>query len=333
MHDAARDVIIAADRPAVHPGLDPAGQLDGHRAGLLAGQHLSRLAEQHALVARVEDLAGVLVHHDDVVVQGQHDPAGAPAGPHVLLHELEFPRAAVGQHGLGDLVRGGLGQRDQQRVGVPAPAGQVDRADGLPGDRIVDRHPGAGQVLEVFGVVLVPEHGGGLAAFQRGADPVGADVLLGVAEARRELDPVQVTFQVVVGGHPGEHDARGVGEDDADRLPLQVLAEVAQHGHGVAGQRSIKIRVPDVRQRYPVGGYLPLPGAPPGRQDRLTYLARPDRLGRQETLPRLGQPLAVGRGWQVHCCGHHRASVPPGTPAQALSSRSRIPGSRLTYPK
>ena len=97
------------------------------------------------------------------------------------------------------------------------------------------------------------------------------------------------------------YDARGVGEDDADRLPLQVLAEVAQHGHGVAGQRSIKIRVPDVRQRYPVGGYLPLPGAPPGRQDRLTYLARPDRLGRQETLPRLGQPLAVSRGGRGHC--------------------------------
>ena len=123
----------------------------------------------------------------------------------------------------------------------------------------MDRDPGAGQVLKVLGVVLVPEYAGRLAALQGGADPVGADVLLGVAEARGELDPVQVTFQVVVGGHPGEHDAGRVSEDHADRLPIEVLAQVAQHRHGVAGQRGIKIRVPDVGQCNPVGGHLPLP--------------------------------------------------------------------------
>ncbi len=123
----------------------------------------------------------------------------------------------------------------------------------------MDGDPGTGQVLEVLGVVLVAEHVRGLAALQGGADPVRAHVLLGVAEAGGELDRVQVTFQVMVGGHPAEHDARGVGEDDADRLPFQVLAQVAQHGHGVAGQRGVQVRIPHVGQRYPVGGDLPLP--------------------------------------------------------------------------
>ncbi len=123
----------------------------------------------------------------------------------------------------------------------------------------MDRDAGAGQVLQILGVVLVAEYAGGLAAFQGGADPVGADVLLGVAEAGGELDPVQMTFQVMIGGHPAQHDARGVGEDDADRLPLQVLAQVAQYGHGVTGQRGIKIRIPDIGQCDPVGGDLPLP--------------------------------------------------------------------------
>ena len=50
---------------------------------------------------------------------------------------------------------------------------------------MADRHRGAGEILQVLGVVLVPEHVHRLAALQRGADAVGADELLGVAEARR----------------------------------------------------------------------------------------------------------------------------------------------------
>jgi hypothetical protein len=85
---------------------------------------------------------------------------------------------------LRDLAGGALGQRDQQPAGMFAPAGQVHRADDLAGDRVADRHRGAGEVLEVLGVVLVPEYVRRLAALQRRADPVGADELLGVAEAR-----------------------------------------------------------------------------------------------------------------------------------------------------
>ena len=108
-----------------------------------------------------------------------------PAGPQILLQQPGLARAAVVVQRLHDLPGGALGERDQQLAGVLAPAGQVHRADGLAGDRVADRHRGAGEVLQVLGVVLVPEHVRRLAALQRGADPVGADELLGVAEARR----------------------------------------------------------------------------------------------------------------------------------------------------
>ena len=111
-------------------------------------------------------------------------PLRAPAGTQVLLQQLELLGAGVGQQRLGDLVGRGLRQGDEQRVGVLAPAGQVHRADRLAGDRVMDRHPGAGEVLQVLRVVLVAEDVRGLAALQRGADAVGADELLGVAEAR-----------------------------------------------------------------------------------------------------------------------------------------------------
>ena len=144
-------------------------------------------------------------------------------------------------------------------IGVPAPAGQVDRADRLARDGVMDRHAGAGQVLQVLGVVLVAEDVGGLATLQGGADAVRPDVLLGVGEARGELDAVQVPLQVMVGRHPGQHDARRVGQDDADRLPLQVLAQVAEDRHGVADQRGIQVGVADIGESDTIRGHLELP--------------------------------------------------------------------------
>jgi hypothetical protein len=116
---------------AVHPRRQAGGQLDLHRPGLPAGQRLAGLAEQHGLVSGVEHVPGVLVHHDQVLGQGQHDPVGPAAGAQVVLEQLQLLGAGVGQQGLGDLVGGGLDQRDQQPVGVPAPAREVHRADDL----------------------------------------------------------------------------------------------------------------------------------------------------------------------------------------------------------
>jgi len=125
-----------------------------------------------------------------VAGEREHEPAGVPAGPQVLPQQLELPGPAVVEQALRDLAGGALGERDQQPAGVPAPAGQAHRAYDQAGDRMPDRHRGAGEVLKMLGVVLVPEHVRRPAAFQRGTDPVGAGELLGVAEARRQLNAV-----------------------------------------------------------------------------------------------------------------------------------------------
>ena len=290
VHDAAGEPALAAHRAAVHPGRDAAGQLDHDGRGrVAAGKGLGGLRQQHRLLGRVEHLPGVVVHHHHVVVQGEHDPGGAPAGAQVLLEQLELADAAVGQQGLLDLPGRGLRERQQQRVGVLAPAGEVDRADGLAGDRVVDRHTRAGEVLQVLGVVLVAEDVHRPAALQRRADAVGADELLGVAEPGRQLDPVEVRVEIVVGGHPGQHQPGLVGEDDADRLPVQVFAQMAQHRQRAAGQRGVEVGIAQVGQVDPVGGHVPSPGPPPRGQDRVTYLVRVDVLGGQELLAGLRQ--------------------------------------------
>ena len=289
---------LLGQRPALDPGTGAGGQGDGYRRLAPAGQRLGRVAEHRDLVRRVEHLPGGIVHHHHVGRQRQHDPAGVPAGPQVFLHEPELPGGAVADQVGGDLVGGRLGQRDQQRVGILAPAGQVHRADRLPGQRVIDRHPGAAEDLQVLRVVLVAEHVRGLAPLQGGPDPVRADLLLGVAEARGELDPVQLAFEVAVRRHPAQHHARRVGQDDAYRLAVQVLVQVPQHRHGAAGQRGVEVRVPDIGQLDAVGRDLPVPGPPPRGQDGPADQPGGDGLAREKPLPRLGQSSAAGRGGQ-----------------------------------
>ena len=125
-----------------------------------------------------------------------------------------------------ELVGGGPDQREHQRVGVPAPAGQVDHADRLAGHGIAHRHPGAGHALEPLRVVLVPEHVRRAARFERGPDAVGADDVLGVAEAGHQHDGVELALQVVVAGEAAQHEPGRVGQDDADRLTVELLVQV-----------------------------------------------------------------------------------------------------------
>ena len=301
VHHPAGQPPLAAHRPAEHPGLGPAGQVDGERRGRVPpGQGLGGLGQQHGLLGRVEGVAGVVVHHHDVVVQSKDNSRRTAAGAQVLLQQLQLPDAAVGQQCLLDLPGGVLGQRHQQRVGVLAPAGEVDRADRLAGDRVVDRHARTGQVLEVLGVVLVAEHVHRPATLQGGADPVGADVLLGVAEAGRQVDPVQVGVEVTAGVEPGQHQPGLVGEDDADRLVVQVLAQVVQHRQGAADQRRVQVGVAHIGEIDPVGGDVPAPGSPPRGQDRVADLVGIDVLG--------GQELLAGPGQLVTHVERHRAA-------------------------
>ena len=263
--------------------LAPVGRSITTGTGCAAGQHVGGLREQHDLVGGVEDLARLLVHHHDFFVQRQHDSRAAPAGAQVLLQQLELAGVAVGEQRLRDLVGGGLGQGDQQPVGVPAPAGQIDRAERHAGDRVPDRDARAGQVLQVLGVVLMAEHVHRPAALEGGPDPVGPDRFLGVAETGGELDAVQVPVQLAARGQPGQHHAGGVGEDHADRLAFQVLAQASQHRHGAAGQRGVEVRVAGVGQVDAVRGDVPPPGPPPGRQDRVAHLASARRCRRSGT--------------------------------------------------
>ena len=226
VHDAVAERGGTLDGAAVHPCPEPGGQFRGHRAGVLPGQHLRGLPDERRLIGRIQDPPGVVVHHHHVVADGQYDPAGPPAGPDVLLQQAELPPAAPAEQGLRHLVGGVLDQRHQQRVGVLAPAGQVDDADRLAGDGVVNGHPGAGQALQMLRVVLVAEDVRRPPGLQRGADAVGADEFLGVVEARRELDAVEMPFEIVIGGQPGQHEPVGVGEDDADRLPVELFVQV-----------------------------------------------------------------------------------------------------------
>ena len=121
---------------------------------------------------------------------------------------------------------------------------------------MADRHCGAGEVLQLLGVMLVTEHVRRLAALQRRADPVGAGELLGVAEARQQLDAVKVPLEIVIGRQPGEHHAARVGEDDADRLALKTLAQAPQHRQGAAGQRGVEVGIADVdRSTWPAATF------------------------------------------------------------------------------
>ena len=153
----------------------------------------------------------------------------------------------------------------------------------------MDRHPGAAEALQGLGVVLVPEDVGRAAGLQRGADAVGADPVLGVAEAGRQLDPVEGALEVVVRGHPGQHQAVRVGQDDADRLAVQLLVQVPEHRIGRPGQVGLQVGVAQVVQLDVVGGDLPLPGPPPGREDGLAHGALVDRLGSEKPISGLCQ--------------------------------------------
>ena len=92
---------------------------------------------------------------------------------------------------------------------------------------MVDGHTSAGQVLQVLGVVLVAEDMSRAADLEGGADAVGADELLRVAEARHQQHLVQVPLEGVVGSQPGQHHTGRVGEDDADGLAVELLAQAA----------------------------------------------------------------------------------------------------------
>ena len=152
----------------------------------------------------------------------------------------------------------------------------------------MDRHPGAGEIFEVLRVMLMAEHVHRPATLQCRADPVGADKLLRIAETRSKLHAIEVPLKIAIAGQPDEDHARGIGQDDADRLAIQVVPQVPQHRQGVTGQRGVEIGITDVVELDMVGGHVPVPGAPPGGQYCIPHLVRLEGVGGEEPLPGLG---------------------------------------------
>ena len=110
-----------------------------------------------------------------------------------------------------------------------------------------------------------------------------------------------------------------IGQDDADRLALEILVQVLQHRQGAAGQRGVEAGITDIGQVNAVGRDMPLPAAPPRRQDRVTHPARLDGLRRQEPLPGLGQPGVVGHARPEACTARHACPWPAVTAVAGLT--------------
>ncbi len=272
--DAARAAALGEARLALDAGGQPAGQVHQQLLAAPGGQRLGDLREQRPLVGGGEQVARPVVEHQQVVADGQHGVAVAPAGGQVVVQQRVLAAPGVlQQHRLdapAQRRRGG----GHHGAGVAAPAREVDDAEHLVRDRVPHRHPGTGELLQVLHVVLVAEDPRRAAALQRGADAVGADVLLGVAEAGGEPDPVQALLQALVAGVAGEDDAVGVAEDDADGLAGELLRGLRQHRSRGAQQGGLAVQVGLERDVEVVDRDVPEPGPGPRRQDRLPHDVR-----------------------------------------------------------
>ena len=158
---------------------------------------------------------------------------------------------------------------DHHHAGVTAPAGEVDDAEHLVRDGMADRHAGAGQVFEMLDVVLVAEHPRRPAALERGADAVGAHVLLGVAEAGRQPNAVQVVLEARFAGVTAEYHAVRIAEDNADRLAAELVRSLREHRSGGPQEGRLAVHVGLEGHLEVVGRDVPVARPGPRRQDRL----------------------------------------------------------------
>jgi hypothetical protein len=212
----------------VHPGHRPTGQVDQSQP-LPGFERLGGSRDQRRLIARVDQLPGLVVEHHQVRADPDHGAPVALAGGQVVVQQGQLPWAGLVQQGAFDLPGDTGHRRGHEPSGVRAPAGQIDDAEQLAGHRVPDRGPGAGEVGQVLHVVLVPEDLRRAAPLQRGTDAVGADEALRVGEARGQPHLVQVLVQRRVPGAPLQHHTVGVGEDHAHRLAGELVGHVGQH--------------------------------------------------------------------------------------------------------
>ncbi len=209
--------------------------------------------------------AGILA----VLARVRHQAGGALAKPRATLERIEAQLRFR-------CLRRERRQRQGVRVGCAQVGGQVDDADQLTGERVVDRRGRAGPRVNGRHQVLGREDLDGVIERHRRADRVGPDRRLRPRGALDEAHPVRQLDRAPLATHPQQvrlrvrdrdHvtdvavEAREGVEDRVDRTcqrrTLLTLAElvVAQHDHRAAGIR-----------RH-AGGQA----APPAGEDQITH--------------------------------------------------------------
>ena len=190
--------------------------------------------------------------------------------------------------------------------------------------------PAHASILEVLGVVLVAEDVGRPAHLEGGPDSVGPHDLLGIAEARSEQDAVEVSLQLAVAGESAQHQSRLVGEDDADRLALELLAQASQHRLRAAAEPGVEVHVGLEPHLDLVGRHLHVQGPPPGREDRVPHASaarEPRRSGSGPGSP----PRPSGQAEPASVRSASASPAPPSVWFRASQTtrvgRSRRPGS------
>jgi hypothetical protein len=226
------------------------------------GQLHGLLADDRVVVV-IEQVGRADVGDGQVVAHRQHRPLGPAAGGQELLEQGALAVAAQLEQPRLDVACRALDERAHQQAGVSPPAGDVDDPEHLAADRVADGRAGAGDRVETLDEVLVPEDVRGSLLLQRGADPVGADELLGVAEARGQQDLVEVGVQRALAG-AAVHDPRlGVRQDDAHpgvgQLPLQPV----QHRLASLEQPAVGVDLRPVGELHLVDRHSPEAGATP----------------------------------------------------------------------
>jgi hypothetical protein len=225
------------------------------------------------VIVGVEQVRRAGVGDHQVVAQRQHRPLGPAAGRQELLEQRPLPLAALLEQPRLDVVRRLADQRAHQQARVGAPAGHVDQPDHPPAQRVADRRAGARQRLEALDEVLVPEHVRGALLLERGADPVGADVLLRVAEARREQHLVEVGVQRAVAGPSVQHPGLRVGEDHAHARVGHFPLEAVEHRFGGGHQPAVLVDVVAIGGLALLDRDTPETRAAPGTQDDFADVA------------------------------------------------------------